>query len=422
MGAQPAPTIDVRAPRFAAPVAAERSAASSLWGSFWRSRALIWLAACLGIAVLGIPGVDWSVDTAGTSTALGGLGKLLTAPAVRWDAIWYLQIAHHGYQTSQATAFFPLYPLLVRIASVFTRSLPFAGILISMAALLTGLVFVRRLTELELGPNAARAAVDLVAFTPMAVFFSAVYTESLFLALSAGTFYAARRGRWPLAGALGALTAGTRLTGVVLLLPVLLLFFYGPREDRAPTYSGSRWRPRYRVSLPVLWIGLIPLGTVAFGTYLALRGYGPLSPLRAEQHFWGRATVEPLVGLIRGMTAVWGQLHFLAAGATAPKYESQGLVQIAVLGVAACALVATFRRLPLAYGAYAAVALLIPISSTTLGTGLVSFDRYASVVFPLYMAAGAWAAERGLTRKLVLLSSLGLVFFAVQFATWRFVA
>jgi hypothetical protein len=38
------------------------------------------------------------------------------------------------------------------------------------------------------------------------------------------------------------------------------------------------------------------------------------------------------------------------------------------------------------------------------------------------MAAGAWAAERGLTRKLVLLSSLGLVFFAVQFATWRFVA
>ena len=57
----------------------------------------------------------------------------------------------------------------------------------------------------------------LTAFAPMAFYFSAVYSESLYLALSVGLFWCARQGRWAAVGVLGALAGATRSAGVVLL-------------------------------------------------------------------------------------------------------------------------------------------------------------------------------------------------------------
>ena len=76
--------------------------------------------------------------------------------------------------------------------------------------------------------DAARRTVVLIAFFPAAVFFSAAYTESLFLALSVGVLLAARRERWALAGALGALAAATRSMGVLLIVPALLMYLSQP--------------------------------------------------------------------------------------------------------------------------------------------------------------------------------------------------
>ena len=53
----------------------------------------------------------------------------------------------------------------------------------------------------------------LIAFCPIAFFFSAVYSESLFLALSLGCILEARRGRWATAGLLGALGAASATAG-----------------------------------------------------------------------------------------------------------------------------------------------------------------------------------------------------------------
>ncbi|RDJ93342.1 hypothetical protein B4Q13_22535, partial [Lacticaseibacillus rhamnosus] len=83
---------------------------------------------------------------------------------------------------------------------------------------------VRRLTVLELGEATADLTVRLLAFGPMAVFLSAIYTESVFLALSSGAFYAGRRGRWASAGILGGLAATSRAA------PAL-----GTHEGKVPT-------------------------------------------------------------------------------------------------------------------------------------------------------------------------------------------
>ena len=51
----------------------------------------------------------------------------------RWDAEHYLRIAGQGYFGTEP-AFFPLYPLLIRIVSGFTGSLLVAGLIVSNAA------------------------------------------------------------------------------------------------------------------------------------------------------------------------------------------------------------------------------------------------------------------------------------------------
>ena len=126
-----------------------------------------------------------------------------------------------------------------------------AGVLISMCAFALALYGIHRLTTLELArgrrllgarsgrADVARLAVFVTAFSPMAFFFSAVYTDALYMALSVGLFWSARTGRWAWVGVLGALAAATRSTGLMLLVPALIIYLYGPREDRAPDRAGA---------------------------------------------------------------------------------------------------------------------------------------------------------------------------------------
>jgi hypothetical protein len=398
-----------------AAVRADRGAGlDSAWGMFWRSRLLIWTVGCAAALVFGTASsAAGAFDPTGITSSFGRLGNLLTAPAVRWDSIWYLQIAEHGYRHVQQ-AFFPLYPLLVRLFSPLTGSAAVAGILISNVALLVGLGLVLRLTELELGKREARLAVALLAFTPVAVFFSAGYTESLFLALSAGMFLAARRERWASAGLLGGLAVLTHPTGLLLVVPFAVLFFYGPRRAGLPGGSSGR----YPFSAAALWSGLIPGALALYSGYLALAGFSPGSFLHAEQVYWGRELVGPLGGIL---TAVRAALSPITTGHGAA-YDVQAWVGLLTLGIAVVALRLTASRLPAAYGAYAAVALVLTMSSTTRGTGLVSLDRYAGVLFPLYMGLAAWLARRGRAWSATVFLGAGvlLIVAVVEFATWRF--
>jgi len=403
-------------------VARDRAETMSLstWGAFWRSRLLVWVSGCVALMVMGTSGDEWSVDPNSLSSSFGRVGNVLMAPAIRWDSIWYVQIAHSGYSNSHDPAFLPLYPLLIRAVGWVVGSLPLAGLMVSLVSLLVGLEIVRRLTELELGAEAAGATVLLLAFTPMAVFFSAVYTESLFLALSAGMFLAARRERWLLAGVLGGLAAATRVTGVLLVIPFVLLFLEHRKRTERATPPGLAL-PIRRHMPKVLWGLLIPAGVVTYSAFLAAKGYGWMASMQAQDVFWGHYLTGPFGGVRDGVVAAWTQLHATFAGRPSPPDHSP-MLQLGVLLVCAAALAGAVKRLSPAYVIYAVAALLVTISSPTSGDPLRALDRYAAVLFPLFMAGGAWAVERGLTRKLVLVSSLGLVFFAVQFATWRFVA
>ena len=82
----------------------------------------------------------------------------------------------------------------------------------------------------------------LLAFFPAAVFFGAPYSESLFLLLAVGAFYAARTGRWAWAGACAGLASGTRSAGLLLLLILqsAAVLGFGVRMQHIPPPSQGR--------------------------------------------------------------------------------------------------------------------------------------------------------------------------------------
>jgi hypothetical protein len=395
------------------------------WRTLVSSRLLVLAAGVLGVLELGIAPATQGFDIYRLTTPFRYFGNLLAAPAARWDASWYLAIAHSGYEPDRLrTAFFPLYPLLVRVLSYATRSLLVAGVLISLVSFLVALVLLERLASLDLPPEAARLTVTLTAFCPFAFFFSALYTESLFLALSVAAIYLARRDRWAAAGALGGLAAATRNSGVVLIVPLAMLYLWGPRRPSL--------RARNPVRLSILWLALVPAGLGAYLLFLALDTGDGLAPFHV-QHFWYHHYAGPFGGVWDGAVAAWDGLRQILHGPPPPLYFTKSggdplvgagmnLMLFGTLVLGVLLLVAAVRRLPLAYGAYVLVALALPLTQPITPQPLQSLPRYEVVLFPLFMAAAAWAHRRGSDSRVTACSAVLLGLFTAMFATWRFVA
>jgi len=405
------------------------AAARDALGAAAASRLLVWVAGLVAFWTVPLSGWQRS-DPTRLTQRLGEVGGALGAPAVRWDAQWYVAIARHGYESSTDLAFLPLYPLLSRTVGTLTGGSEIVGaVLVSLAAFAAALVLLHRLTRLELGDAIARRTVWLLAFFPAAVFFSAVYTEALFLALSVGAIYAARRGRWAWAGAIGAAAALTRNTGVIVLLPILLLYLYGPRDDVAPADPAAApgrggWRPRHALGRDAAWLLLIPAGLALFGAYSWIFFGTPFATLDAQGQF-EREFAGPLsalwyaagdaVGAVGTLIGVGGDGE--TAGAALRTLALTGGVIFAVV-----AAIGALRRLPVAYGAYAVAALIPPLSTPWPEHPLWSTPRFVAVLFPVFM----WLAWRLRDRRAYLavlgVFALGLAYCAARFATWHWVA
>ena len=359
-------------------------------------------------------------DEPALTQPLGGFGDLTLSPLARWDAVWYLEIAGDGYEGGARAAFFPLYPLLARAAGELGGGSPGAVLvgayLVSLAAFLAALVLLHRLVSLELGRRLATPTLLLLAVFPASLFFGAPYSESLFLLASVGAFLCARTDRWALAGACAAAGAATRSAGVLLVVPLLLVW----------------WQAQERRRRDVAWLLLGPLGLVAYAAYLGLAQGDALAFLDV-QDAWYRDFAGPLGGVWDGIVAAFDGARQLLSGSREPVYfqEAGGdpfrvagsnLVNLGFLafGLAACA--GVLRRLPLPYGVWVAVALLLPLSFPVGPQPLMSLPRFLSVLFPIFMWLALVCHERRTTEWAVAGSAVGLGLFTALFATWHWVA
>jgi len=398
------------------------------WRALWLSRLLVVCAGVGAVVVFGLSGREADFDPLALTAPFGSGGDVLAAPFARWDSVWYLAIADGGYGDGSREAFFPLYPMLVRVAGAAVGSPIAGGVLISTACLGAALVLLHRLVALDHDLAVARNAVLVTALSPMAFFFSAVYSESLFLMASIGAVYAARRERWAWAGALGALAAMTRSAGVLLVIPLALTYLWGS----APRAALRERRPR-RLDRDALWLALVPLGLGAYCAFLALDGHDPLAPFHAQEQ-WFRSFAGPFAGAWGGIVAAVQGARQLLSGAREPVYftaaggdplfVARHNIELALwLALAVPAVVGVLRRLPVAYGAYVLAALALPLSYPVGPQPLMSLPRFLVVLFPLAIWLAAWMTGRVWRERLVLGAfAAGLGVYSALFATWHWVA
>jgi hypothetical protein len=314
----------------------------------------------------------------------------------RWDAVHYIDIATKGYQGLDM-AFFPLYPLLIRIVAAFAGSHVIAGLLISNASFFFGLLFLYKLLEHEYDRSVARRAIFYVSIFPSAVFFSAVYTESLFFMLTVASFYYMRSHRWWLAGAIGFFAALTRVEGVLLAVPFAM-----------------EWYAQYR-SAPARGIGnlaagiLMPLGLSAYMGYLWVLRADPLYFSHVQIH-WNRHLAAPWVSVTDAFAKI--------AHATTGQTVANELLELSFTALMVAVLLGGWNRLRPSYVAYLALSILVPMSTSSL----MSMPRFALVLFPMFAILARWG-ERPWVNNLILAFSLPLLgLFTVLFADWYWVA
>jgi len=339
----------------------------------------------------------------------------------RWDTGWYLGIAVEGYaygdlgpDEQQNIVFFPALPILMRGAGRLLGGTSTAylagGTVVVLFSFLGGLVYLYRFARDVLEDREqAKRVVWLLAAYPFALYYSAVYTESIYLLGAVGAFYHFRRRELWKAGAWGLLVGLTRPNGCFLSIPLGLLaitpwlpaWLAGGRRDSEP----GDWRS----AVPSLAAAAMPgIGVLLYTAYVWQVTGDPLA-WAAGHAAWGRS--------YQGLSIVVTDRFEYLARAGLYSYSSNSPYDLLqALGVV-FVLVAAWpvaRRLGLAYAVFILINILPPIAVGQL----LSAGRFSSVLFPAFVWLGAVVTTRhwpGWLASFMAVQALN----AALFYTWR---
>ena len=409
----PRPPVSARR---AAPIA---STTNPALGIFLWSRVAIWAVAAFSLLVL-----------AGSRNPRAGIWDrpklthdlgFLTDVWARWDSVFFLRIAEHGYHAAgaSASAFYPLYPALVGVGGrALGGHYVLAGIVVSLLTCLGAFVLLYRLAENRLGTEAARRAVLYLAVFPTALFLQAVYSESLYLLLVLAAFVLAERRRFLEAGTIAGLALLTRPAGIALLPALALLAWRSPRRRRA--------------------LASLAPAPLLFGVYPLLLWLQTGHPwgFASSQGIWHRhpSYAGPLGGIWDGLRAGFAGVEQLVSGSHTHRYwhtvqdvdpmrvAAFNLETLAFLVLFLVLTVVAWRRLGAAYGLFAAVSLAIPLSVPSERWPLLSIPRFGLVVFPFFLALATLGRRPRVHTAIVAVSSILLGVAVTRWALWQWVS
>lgn len=355
----------------------------------------------LAIRAIGLLALLWSPERA---------GRRLVEVLGAWDGGWYVRIAETGYadhldlsapaidQSTGSLAFFPVYPMLIRLLSGLTGLDPrWAGVAISLAAGTAAAAGVAVLASSWGGQRAGVLAGLLWAAAPMSVVGALVYTEALFTALVVWAFVALRREAWLPASLLAAAAGLTRPTGIAVGAAVA-------------AYAGWEWWQRRR-SRDAVRTSEVPVA-IATGSSNATPLVAGCLALVATPAFWLWVGVR--AGRWDGWFAVQGEFwgsRFDGGASTVVLARNVVLGQIlpgtGVLGLAvALSLLAALVLLALAVRArvwwpllvYGAISMVMVIGSAGYFSSKL---RFLVPIFVLTFPLARWLEGRSAPTQVV---------------------
>ena len=367
------------------------------------NKILVYIAAALGMGT-----------RLAAQTGYGWRHYLLVGNFIQWDSWWFTGIAQNGY-SAKATAFYPLYPLLIRGVSDITRLSVFdSAVLISTICFFLGLCFFLKLMLLDLERPRAIKAMLLVVLFPTAFYFSAAYTEGLFFLLAVLLLYGLRRQHWARAGVWGGLAAVARNTGIAFGLPFLIEYF----QD---WWAKPRPRPR---PWTAAWVILIGLGTASYFAFCWIRFGSPLSFISAEGQ-WGRGLSFPWTTLYEGfkhnLVFARGLRFGIHQGWSPIYYATELLFPTGAIIV----LLASIRRMRWSYWVILLYSIVVPLmvpANLKVIDYFPGFSRYMLVVVPLFVGLERLLKNRYAFWVYLALSTLLMLVFTYGFSQHLMVA
>jgi hypothetical protein len=382
--------------------------------------------------------VSWTEDYTKTPNLPGHiyLNEPFMNRQVAMDSEYYLSIAVAGYDDTNVDfartpsgrriplnyAFFPLYPSLMGALSVPLGVLnlnpiataALAGVLVSLAGALAGLIALYDLTRDELeNAGGIRAAFYLLIF-PTGFYLAQVYTEGLFVGLAFGSLALMRRKHLLLAGILAALATWTRSVGLALVFPLTLALlnnvdWQNIHHNGLKSLSFSSPRPEGEGSgVRVLLFGALAIALPLIAYFIWRSAFGKQFD-QVDIIWFGRELFD-----FEKAKEGW-DLAFKAIAGDNLQSRVYYLLEITavVLGVVSCLF--TLRR-------YSGVALfgLIAIAVPLFSGWPQSLIRYMLVVPSIYIFLArlgkAQAFDRAWTIASVLL--MGLLTYLYTFDLW----
>jgi len=333
---------------------------------------LVWRAALLLVAFLGMSFAPFKLDYLGGGQDLYLKNSLLWGWA-NFDGVHYLAIAKQGYLQFQQ-AFFPFYPLMIRSLAGFFKNYLFSGLLISHLAFLAALFLFHQLIRLDFKEKTAKRSLFYLLIFPTAFYFGSVYTESLFLMLVLGSFYAARKRKWLLAGVLGGMAGATRFVGI-FLFPALVIEWWQEK-------NGNKKKNKLADLLP---LSFIFLSLLTYMYYLQRTTGDPLYFIHVLSIFGPQRTGGRVILLYQ---VFWRYLKMICTTKADVLYFAVWLELIGSLLFLFLTIFSYFR-LRLSYFVFMFLAYITP----TLTGSFSSMPRYVLVLFPGFIALSLLAEK-----------------------------
>lgn len=317
-------------------------------------------------------------------------------PWANADGVHYTNIASLGYAGFEQ-AFFPLYPMIIRLASIITGfPYEYAALVVSHGAFMIGLFLFWRYLE---GERTRSWTIVFLLVYPASFFFAAAYSESVFFALAAGFLLATKRKRWLMAGILAGLASATRFVGIFL---VIILVF-------------EIWQRRHVSGEQLIALIAVPVGLMGYMAYLWRSVGDPLAFFHVQPAFGSGRSGNEIIFLPQ---VIWryGRIFMTVSREDLLYHVALFEVGAFILGIAL--LIMAFRqRRDISLVIYGMCVLLVPTFTGTLS----SMPRYLLAAFPLFQTLGS-IRSRWLKSAFLIVFFLLLVYSATGFLRGYFIS
>ncbi|MGI8967475.1 MAG: mannosyltransferase family protein [Chloroflexota bacterium] len=377
----------------AIPAARERAAgqarATTMDWAIIRQATLLWLVTRVAFIVFTIFAVPFTHQSShGTYSLRSFPPSSLLAQWNRWDTQWYGGIATNGYHELHTAAFFPLYPLFIRLLAglIGFDHLTLAALIVANLGTLAAFIGLALVCRDEFGAAMVPFTIRALAAFPLAFFLAGGYSDSLFLAFTTFTLLFARRGAWLPAFVCAMLATWTRAFGIALILPLLWEYVQQHRG------AGGDWRTSLapRIILEALALAAaVPLALALWALYLWRRFGDPFAYLTAERQFWNHYSVSPWQWVSSAVTT----MQHLPAWSFPQERALFDLIPVVTFLLLT---LLTIRRLPTSFTLYL-LGIMAIVFTSSIPLDFIPFNgegRYMLAAMPLFLLLGRLISRR----------------------------